>query len=166
MNKILSVLLLLFFLCVPVFALEYDFSSTKKIPIKMKIVEPISTKMDIQEGQLIKFRIIEDVIHNKELLVKKNTIISAKLEMIITSGLNGFPAEIIIDNFEIPNIKNSQLISTYTKTGQNRSLIVYPIKWALTWLPGIGSLTNLIKGGHAKIKAKDIITIYYYPEWK
>jgi len=166
MNKILSVLLLLFFLCVPVFALEYDFSSTKKIPIKMKIVEPISTKMDIQEGQLIKFRIIEDVIHNKELLVKKNTIISAKLEMIITSGLNGFPAEIIIDNFEIPNIKKSQLISTYTKTGQNRSLIVYPIKWALTWLPGIGSLTNLIKGGHAKIKAKDIITIYYYPEWK
>ncbi len=166
MNKIITLLLLLFFLYSPALALDYDFSSTRKIPLKMKTTEPISTKMDIQEGQVLKFKMLENVIYKRKLLVKKDTIISARLEMIITSGMNGFPAEIIIDNFEIPNIDKSKLVGTYTKTGQNRSLIVYPIKWALTWLPGVGSLTNLIKGGHAKIKTKDIITIYYYPEWK
>ena len=80
--------------------------------------------------------------------------------------MNGFPAEIILGGFEIPGAKSSQLVDTYTKKGQNRCFIVYPIKWALTILPPTGSLTNLIKGGHAKIKAKDEIVIYYYPEWK
>ena len=166
MNRLVLFLFLFLIFSIPAFCLDYDYSSTKKLPIKMKILETISTKMPIQEGQIVKFRVIDDVSYNGRCLVKKNTVVSAKLEMIITSGLNGFPAEIIIDNFEIPNIRRSQLIGTYTKTGQNRSLIVYPLKWALTWLPGVGSLTNLIKGGHAKIKTKDNIVIYYYPEWK
>ena len=80
--------------------------------------------------------------------------------------MNGFPAEIIIDKFEIPNVKQSQLECTYIKKGQNRSLFVYPLKWALTPIPFVGSLTNLIMGGHAKIKTSDTITVYYYPEWK
>ena len=43
--------------------------------------------------------------------------------------------------------------------------MVYPIKWALTPIPGVGSLTNFILGGNAKITPKDKIIIYYYPEW-
>ena len=80
--------------------------------------------------------------------------------------MNGFPAEIIIEDFEIPNIKNSKLLATYTKKGQNRCFFVYPLKWALTPIPGVGSLTNFIKGGHAKVKTTDIITVYYYPNWE
>ena len=118
------------------------------------------------EGQELEFRVIEDVFYKRKYVVKKDQIIKARIEMIVTSGMNGFPAEIIVDNFEIPNINKSQLISTYSKVGQNRSLIVYPIKWALTWLPGVGSFTNFIRGGHAKIKPKEVVTIYYYPEWK
>ena len=79
--------------------------------------------------------------------------------------MNGFPAEIIVDDFEIPGIKSTQMQSTYIKKGQNRCFWVYPLKWALTPIPFVGSLTNFIKGGHARIKTKDIITIYYYPEW-
>lgn len=80
--------------------------------------------------------------------------------------MNGFPAEIIVDNFEIPNIDNSKTISTYAKKGQNRCIWVYPLKWSLTWIPLVGSFTNLIKGGQAKIKTTDVIIVYYYPEWK
>ena len=166
MNRFLVLFFLFVFFAGKAFALSYDFSSTKSVPIKLRIIEEISTKNDICEGQVLKFRVVEDVYYRKNLIVKKGAIIPAKIEMIITSGLNGFPAEIIIDDFEVPNVNKTQLISTYTKTGQNRSLIVYPIKWALTWLPGVGSFTNLIKGGHAKIKTKDIITVYYYPKWK
>lgn len=147
--------------------LAYDYSDTYSIPIYLKIVEPITTKYEqLIEGQIIKFVVQNDVYNNNELILKKGDIINASIETIITSGMNGFPAEIIIDNFEIPGIKNSQLLSEYTKRGQNRCFWVYPLKWSLTLIPFVGSLTNLIKGGHAKITAKDDIILYYYPNWK
>ena len=166
MNKVFLFLVVVFLSISPAFSLDYDYSSTKRLPIKMKITKVVSTKEQIYEGQVLTFRVIEDVYYKNKSIVSKNQLINARIEMIISSGMNGFPSEIIVDDFDVPNIKDSQLISTYVKTGQNRSLIVYPIKWALTWLPGVGSLTNLIKGGHAKIRKNDIITIYYYPEWK
>lgn len=170
MNKTLSLALLFIFGVVsaflPSYALPYDFSSTKCIPLTFSITEEISTRKPPLEGQIINFKSIKTVRYKGKLVLKKDDIVKARVETIITSGMNGFPAEIIIDNFEIPNIPSSKLVSTYSKAGQNRSLIVFPIKWALTWLPPTGSLTNFIKGGHAKIKPSDAVTIYYYPEWK
>ena len=165
MNKILILIFGLILLSSPVFCLEYDYSSIKSVPIRLLITEEISTKMPIQEGQTVKFKVINNVRYGK-LDLKKGDIVKAKIECIVTSGMNGFPAEIIIDNFEIPNVEQTQLVSTYTKQGQNRCLWVYPLKWALTPFPPTGSITNIIKGGHAKIKKTDIITLYYYPEWK
>ena len=89
-----------------------------------------------------------------------------QLETIVTKGMNGFPAEIILNNFKIDGIKDSQLMGEYVKTGRNWALMVYPIKWALTPIPFAGSLTNLIRGGEARIEMDDIITIKYYPHWK
>ena len=51
------------------------------------------------------------------------------------------------------------------KFGLDLSLLVFPIKWALTFLPPTGSLTNFILGGHASIKENKIIELYYYPNW-
>lgn len=147
--------------------LPYNYADTYSIPIYLKIVEPISTRHEqIIEGQIIKFAVQKDIYHNEELILKRGDIIDARVETIITSGMNGFPAEIIIDNFVIPGIKNTQLISEYTKKGQNRCFWVYPLKWSLTLIPFVGSLTNLIKGGHARITAKDDIILLYYPNWK
>lgn len=177
MNNVRKILLLIFIIGIiyssPVSAnptdntarLNYDYSSTLSIPIQLNITEEVSTKYGLQEGQTAKFKVINDVVYNGETIVKKGDIINGKIETVITSGMNGFPAEIIVDNFEIPNIKQTQLISTYTKKGQNRCLWVYPLKWSLTLIPFVGSLTNLIMGGHATIKTSDIITIYYYPHW-
>ena len=103
--------------------------------------------------------------YNK-IILNAGEVIPARIENVITSGMNGFPAEIIVDNFEISNINKTQLLSTYTKKGTNRCFWVYPLKWALTPIPFVGSLTNFIKGGHAKIKKSDIVTLYYFPEWK
>lgn len=165
MNKFLiTVLFSLIIFSSPVFCLEYDYSSTKNIPIKLSIMEEISTKMPIVEGQTVKFKVLKDVEYGN-LNLKKGDIVEGQIECIVTSGMNGFPAEIILDNFKIPNVANTQLISTYTKSGQNRCIWVYPLKWALTPFPPTGSITNIIKGGHARIKTTDIITLYYYPEW-
>ncbi len=146
--------------------LPYDFSSTEYVPIKLSITKEISTKDEIVEGQKIEFKVLKDVYYKDKLVVKQDDIVTATLETIVTSGMNGFPAELIVDNFEIPGINKSQLISTYTKKGQNRCFWVYPLKWSLTFIPFVGSLTNLIMGGHAKIKTKDIITLYYFPQWR
>ena len=80
--------------------------------------------------------------------------------------MNGIPASIILKNFEIENIPKSKLSNTYELFGQDRSLIVFPLKWALTWLPPTGSLTNFIMGGHVRLKPRKKITIYYFPEWE
>ena len=146
--------------------LPYNYLDTTSIPIYLSIVDEISTKDELIEGELVDFRVIKDVVYNKEIILKQGTIIKGQIATIITSGMNGFPAEIIVDNFQIPGIRNSQLMSQYTKKGQNRCFWVYPLKWSLTLIPFVGSLTNLIMGGHAKIKTSDIITIYYYPKWR
>lgn len=148
-------------------SLPYNFESTYSVPIKLNIIEPITTKGEkIYEGQIIKFKVKETVYSYEKPILFKGTYVNARIETIISSGMNGFPAEIIIGNFEIPEVKPTQLLGTYTKKGQNRCYIVYPIKWALTIIPFVGSLTNFIMGGHAKIRTKDEIVIYYYPEWK
>lgn len=146
--------------------LPYDFSSIYSIPIEMSIKKEISTKDVIKYDKSLEFIVNKDVVYNNEIVIQKNQCVTAKIGAVVSSGMNGFPAEITIDDFDIPNIKDSQLLSTYTKYGVNRSLWVYPIKWALTPIPFVGSLTNFIKGGHAKIKTTDIITIYYFPNWK
>ena len=85
--------------------------------------------------------------------------------MIITPGMNGIPGSIVLNDFDIEGLSKNRITNDYEITGQNRSLLVFPLKWALTILPPTGSLTNLILGGHAKIKTKNHITLYYYPEW-
>lgn len=146
--------------------LPYNYSDTHFIPIRLAVTKELSTEFPIPEGQTIELRVVRDVHINDKILLKKGDIVTGKVETIITSGMNGFPAEIILDDFNIPNVKSSQLISVYTKKGQNRCFWVYPLKWSLTFIPFVGSLTNLIMGGHARINTTDIITIYYYPNWK
>ena len=80
--------------------------------------------------------------------------------------MNGIPASVILGDFEMENISKGQFSNSIEVFGQDRSLIVFPLKWALTILPPSGSLTNFIMGGHVKIKEKKILTVYYYPEWK
>lgn len=166
MNKWLSIIIINLAIMVPSFGLNYDYTSTKSIPVQFQIIEEINTKNPPAEGSKVKFKAVSDAVYDGKTIVKKGDIVSATVETIITSGMNGFPAEIIVDRFEIPHIEQSQLEGTFIKKGQNRCLWVYPLKWSLTPIPFVGSLTNLIMGGHARIKPSDVITVYYYPEWK
>lgn len=145
---------------------NYNFESTTKIPIILKVTEPIKSEKDVFEGQKIYFRVSKDVLYNNKLIFKRGEEFESKISAIITPGMNGIPASIIFSDFKPNKIIKGQFSSEYEITGQDRSLIVYPLKWALTILPPSGSLTNLIMGGHAKLKIKNRITIYYYPEWK
>ena len=150
----------------PVQNLNYDYTSVEKIPIKLQISKAITTKNnEISEGQLIDFVVREDVKYNHKVVIPKGTKVTAVVQTYQTRGMNGIPGIIVLDNFKIPNVNNSRLKSIYIKRGQDRSYIVFPIKWALTLIPFAGYSTNLILGGHAQIKKKHNVIIYYYPKW-
>lgn len=147
--------------------LEYDYTSIKRVPVKLGVVSRISTKdKELYEGQIIDLVVKNNVFYRNKLLVKKDAKATARVETIVSSGMNGIPYYIYLANFSIPGLDSSKLLDNYHKAGANRTYIVLPLKWALTILPPTGSLTNFIMGGHAKIKEKDTITLFYYPEWK
>lgn len=146
--------------------LQYNYSSVESVPIVLRITEKITTKNSgVYEGQVLNFKVQKDVVLNGKLLLKKGLIVKANVQTVMTKGMNGIPAEIVLGNFSIPGIDNSKLYSYYSKYGADRSLYVLPLKWALTVLPPTGSLTNFIPGGEAKIGLKDDIILYYYSEW-
>ena len=144
---------------------KYDYTSTTKIPVTLTIVNNIKSENDIYEGQILKFLIKKEVKHNNKTIIQELTPATARVETISKSGMNGIPAIITLGDFEVKNINKAQLTEFHDIKGQDRSILVFPLKWALTILPPSGSLTNFIKGGHAKIKTNKPITIYYYPDW-
>lgn len=144
---------------------EYNFENTDIVKIKLVIDSDIKSENDICEGEKIIFKTVEDVYYNNQLIIKKGTSVPAKIETIISPGMNGIPASIIIGNFQIENISKKQLVDTIEIYGQDRSLWVYPFKWLLTPLPPTGSFTNFIKGGHAKLSSKKELSIDYHPHW-
>lgn len=188
MNKIILTILLLFSISLPCFSqivqdefadtyfknlqpakpephLNYNYESTTKIPIKLHITEDIKNETYVFEGQPVTFIVVSDVIYNGNVIIQKGTTVPARVETIISSGMNGIPASIIFGDFKFENIDTNKIDYTYERFGQDRSLWVFPLKWALTILPPTGSFTNFIKGGHAKLKKNKIIEINYYPDW-
>lgn len=143
----------------------YNYKSTKKTPLRISLKERIKSEADLYEGQIVEFQAESAVYNKKDLKIKKGDTIKARVATIITSGMNGIPASIIFEFIEVSNVKRGQMTDTLEVFGQDRSLIVFPLKWALTILPPTGSLTNFIMGGHVKIKEGKIFTIYYHPEW-
>ncbi|MBO5738252.1 hypothetical protein J6R97_02815 [bacterium] len=185
MNKIISLfIVLLFYTCSfaiaindeyadclprdlnsPIVYSNYNFEPTEVIPIKLKVINPVKSEKELYEGQQVDFRVVQNVVHNDKIIIKRGAVVPAKISVIITPGMNGIPASIILKDFDIENIEKTKLTDYYEVFGQNRSLMVIPLKWVLTVLPPTGSLTNLIMGGHAKLAVKKPITIYYYPNW-
>ena len=149
----------------PITHQKYNYEDLTKIPIKLELVGNYGTEADLSEGDEISFKLLKSIIYNEELIAPKGCKVTAKVGLIITSGMNGIPASIVLKDFKIRNIPQTKLTETYEIFGQDRSLLVFPLKWALTPIPPTGSLTNFIKGGHAKLKNGKVITIYYHPNW-
>lgn len=150
----------------PVTNTNYNYESVEKIPIKLKITSSVSTKKDnVYDEMPLSFFVKEDVKYKGKTIVKKGDVVKASVETYMERGMNGIPAVIIVDNFAIKGVPPKKIKGTYITRGLNLSLFVFPLKWALTPLPGVGSLTNLIFGGNAKISTRKTVTIYYFPEW-
>lgn len=171
MNKLFAAVLIIFFMSAQVSLANIEpravcnFESTVSIPIVLNSLEKISSK-DAVEGSTAQFCVKNDVIYKGKILVRRGQIVTGRIETVATQGMNGIPALIILDDFEIRGLDSNKIKSYYIKKGLNLTYMVLPIKWALTPLPPTGSLTNFIVGGPAAIKPKNDITLKYYPEWE
>lgn len=145
--------------------LEYNYQDTEKLPVRLSLTNEIQSENYVYEGQTVYFRVLNNVYYNNQIIIKKETIVPAKILLIITPGMNGIPASIVFGDFEFDNITYGQITNSYEVFGLDRSLWVFPLKWALTPLPPTGSLTNFILGGHVRVKTSKVITIYYHPNW-
>lgn len=144
---------------------QYNYENTTSIPVRLSVISDINSEQDIHEGQDVVFVVKNDVYHKGHRIIKKGDFVYAKVNTIIKSGMNGIPASIVFGDFKFNGLESAKFTGTYEKFGQDRSLWVYPLKWALTPLPPTGTLTNFIKGGHAKLKSREIFEIYYHPGW-
>lgn len=188
MNKIFLTVLIIFFACnltsaetlsdnikdnilkdkiieKPETNLNYNFENTERYVIKLKSLDEISSEKKAYEGETVHFITDNNLYYKGELIVKSGTVVPARIETIVKNGMNGIPASIIIGNFQIDGVEKGQLTDYHEIRGLDWSLLVFPLKWALTILPPTGSFTNFIKGGHAKIKKGQKIELLYYPNW-
>lgn len=147
----------------PIINDTYNYEDLEYKLIKLRIINEVKTELDLKDGDRLCFEVIQPVYYKGEKLAQKDEIVYAQVETVIKNGMNGIPASIIIGNFQFANIEPQKLQDEIEIYGADLSWLVFPLKWALTFLPPTGSLTNFIKGGHAKIKENDIITIKYYP---
>lgn len=147
--------------------LEYNYEDTDRVEIPIQITEKISTagKYRTYEGKTLDFTVKENVYYKNKLILPQGAKITGKVEILTTKGISGIPGEIFISDFEIPGIKSSQIMEPISKRGQNRTLWILPLKWALTPLPPLGSFTNIIVGGDGVLKPKHTLKLYYYPNW-
>lgn len=145
--------------------LIYNYQDTTKIPIKLSLTTPIKDENDVYDGQNVAFRVLNNVVYEGNLIIKRGTIISARVQTTISSGMNGIPAYIVFDDFKFEGVAPGKISGVVQAAGLDRSLWVFPLKWALTPLPPTGSLTNFIKGGHVKVKNDAVFVLYYHPHW-
>ena len=144
--------------------LDYDYSSLKREKIWLVPVEKYSTPHYVYDGMTVKLKVKRNVRIGRALL-KRGTPATAVVELWTTNGMTGIPATITLGDIKIQGVDTNKLYCYYVKEGQNRTVWILPLKWALTWIPFVGSFTNLIKGGQAVLKPGDDIPVYYYYDW-
>ena len=137
------------------------FENINRFLIKVSPVEYLSTKNNIQEGQYINFRVIQDV-NDETIKIKKGTFISARVETVSKNDIYGIPADMIIDNFVIDN--KYKLSGQLRIVGAKRYFWIYPLKYILGSLFYAGFVVMPIRGGHAKLKPNKIYEIYFEVE--
>lgn len=143
---------------------SYNYESIESKIIRVRIINDVKSEADVKEGDKLCFESLDNIYYKGQKLLAKGDIVYAYVESSISNGMNGIPGNIVLGNFETINIPNSQLSDDVEIYGLDLSWLVFPLKWALTFLPPTGSLTNFIKGGHANIKANEIIEIRFYPK--
>ena len=123
-----------------------------RIPVRIRIKNDFTTKTNPKEGAYIEFETVGKV---KSYPV--GTTVRGRLETVSQNCMFGVPADVVIGNFEIDS---KPLLGEISIQGANRTLWLRPCIYVGTVFFGAGMALSPIRGGHAKIKQKEIYTLY------
>lgn len=135
------------------YVITEDFHPT--LPIR--IVKPFTTKSNPQEGSYLEFVTVKDIKYNGK-IYPSGTIVKGRIETVSQNAINGDPANVVIGSFDLQGIP---LYGEISKTGADRMLWVKPLSFAVGFFGVPGILLMFVRGGHAKIKPKEIYTISF-----
>lgn len=77
---------------------KFDFESLDETTVKISPEKYYTTRVEIKEGDLINFVLVQDVkIQNK--IYKKGTKVIGRVETLSMNGAYGVPADLVVDNF-------------------------------------------------------------------
>ena len=145
-------------------SIDYD---TNNISIPIASINFLTIKKTyLDEGQKVSFKVVEDVIKNGELFIKKETPVSGIIETITKSSRGGDPEELIIGRFETQDIYGNKisLAGEVQKKGANRALWIRPLVWVgcASFFGSPLVVLLLIKGGRVKILPTQTFKLDYY----
>lgn len=148
-------------------AVHYKIIDEKSQIVKIKIssTDIITTKNSLKVGDKLNLKITEDIYRDNEVFIKKDTPVTAYIELISESDWFGDPDEIEIGRLLTQDIKGNpiEIEGVIRKQGANRGKWVKPLYYIGSCAP-FGAplmLTYFIKGGKTKIKPKDKFEFYY-----
>lgn len=116
-------------------------------------------------GERIPFKVVKDVKKGDEIIIKKDTIVYAKIGEVAPRAMGGAPAEMTIEQFEIKdengNIK--PLDGSINSSGYSLSFWIGLAELATTpFLFGLAvPLLRLLPGGQAVISPRKRYVVYY-----
>jgi len=132
MKKIFLTLIFTLLISTPAFA--------EKIPVRLENTYLISTHHDeVQLGDLIPFKVVNDVYLDKKLYIKKDTKCIGLVDFIQDNGWAGYSAEVRFKTFITKDVITLDgNIETFTSTMQkkSKSSIFYIILNALSFARG------------------------------
>lgn len=147
----------------PVPNLDYDYSDTDSVVVKLRPKSKISTSGRLRDGDIVKFTVVQNIIYNGKIVLPKNSEVSAVVENISPNDRYGVPANIVISRFHSEILPAKTLDGEINRQGKNNSIWVYPLSYVLMPFFGAGFGTTFIRGGNVNINTSDIIEIYYRP---
>lgn len=142
-----------------------NFDLENQVPVKISINKYLTTRQYLEEGQELEFRVVGDVKISNNFVIKKDSVVKARLENISMNQAFGVPADMVIEKFVVnqPNGEKIYLDGSIKKIGANRSLWVYPVGGVAILFLFAGVLIFPIRGGHAKLRPKEVYEVYYVP---
>ena len=136
---------------------KYIITEDFRPTLPIRIVKPFTTKANPQEGSYLEFVTVKDIKYNGK-VYPAGTVVKGRIETVSQNAMNGDPANVVIGSFDLQGIP---LYGEISKTGADRMLWLKPLSFAVGIFGVPGILLMFVRGGHAKIKPKEIYTISF-----
>lgn len=136
---------------------KYIITEEFRPSILVRISKPFTTKTKPEEGSYLEFVTVKELEYNGK-IYPAGTIVKGRIETVSQNAMNGDPANVVIGSFDI---RGEPLYGEISKTGADRMLWLKPLSFAVGFFGVPGILLMFVRGGHAKIKPKEIYKLNF-----